>query len=189
MTHPEYISCFFWFIKNGILKIIIMKCQNISWAATQIPHFSSACACEVYIRTGIASLCLFTEWHFFFVKTSNTLTWTFHLLSRHPQIQDRLYKEVSTFAPADENPSAAVVTRMPYLKAVIREALRWDWFERLGCYDGWCSGSTEAISEQTWGWKGDLDLRVHFFLYHKISRIVCTYSYFSCISQQQQQPA
>ncbi|KAI3356539.1 hypothetical protein L3Q82_017743 [Scortum barcoo] len=56
--------------------------------------------------------------------TSNTLTWTLYLLSKHPQIQHRLYEEVSTFSPTDQNPSSEVVTRMPYLKAVIKEALR-----------------------------------------------------------------
>ncbi|KAK1903039.1 Sterol 26-hydroxylase mitochondrial [Dissostichus eleginoides] len=56
--------------------------------------------------------------------TSNTLTWTFYLLSRNPHTQDRLYEEVSTMVPAKRIPSAAEVTRMPYLKAVIREALR-----------------------------------------------------------------
>ncbi|KAG7240529.1 hypothetical protein INR49_026813 [Caranx melampygus] len=56
--------------------------------------------------------------------TSNTITWTLHLLSKNPQVQDRLYKEVSTFIPADQMPSAAEITRMPYLRAVIKEALR-----------------------------------------------------------------
>ncbi|KAI4805086.1 hypothetical protein KUCAC02_009719 [Chaenocephalus aceratus] len=56
--------------------------------------------------------------------TSNTLTWTLYLLSRNPHTQDRLYEEVSTMVPAKQIPSAAEVTRMPYLKAVIREALR-----------------------------------------------------------------
>ncbi|CAK6963720.1 sterol 26-hydroxylase%2C mitochondrial [Scomber scombrus] len=56
--------------------------------------------------------------------TSNTLTWTLHLLSKHPQVQDRLYKEVSTLVPADQIPSAEQVTAMPYLRAIIKEALR-----------------------------------------------------------------
>ncbi|XP_070694064.1 sterol 26-hydroxylase, mitochondrial [Pempheris klunzingeri] len=56
--------------------------------------------------------------------TSNTMSWTLYLLSRHPEIQDRLYKEVSTSVPADHIPSAVEVTQMPYLKAVIKETLR-----------------------------------------------------------------
>ncbi|XP_067373120.1 sterol 26-hydroxylase, mitochondrial isoform X2 [Channa argus] len=56
--------------------------------------------------------------------TSNTLTWTFHLLSRNPHTQDRLYEEVSTFVPMDWTPSAEEVTQMPYLRAVLKEALR-----------------------------------------------------------------
>lgn len=84
-----------------------------------------------------ASFCLFTEWYCFVVKTSNALTWTLHLLSMYPQCQDRLYKEVSTLVPADRIPSAEEVTQMPYLRAVIKESLRWDW----------CSASTQAISD------------------------------------------
>ncbi|KAK2839491.1 hypothetical protein Q5P01_013231 [Channa striata] len=56
--------------------------------------------------------------------TSNTLTWTLHLLSRNPHTQERLYEEVSAFVPADWTPSAEEVTQMPYLKAVFKEALR-----------------------------------------------------------------
>ncbi|XP_041806810.1 sterol 26-hydroxylase, mitochondrial isoform X2 [Chelmon rostratus] len=56
--------------------------------------------------------------------TSNTLTWTLSLLSMYPQSQDRLYKEVSALVPAARIPSAAEVSEMPYLKAVVKEALR-----------------------------------------------------------------
>ncbi|XP_054642347.1 sterol 26-hydroxylase, mitochondrial-like [Dunckerocampus dactyliophorus] len=55
--------------------------------------------------------------------TSNTLTWTIHLLSKYPEVQEKLYEEVS-LGKADGTPSAEEVTRMPYLRAVIKEALR-----------------------------------------------------------------
>lgn len=57
-------------------------------------------------------------------QTSNTLTWTLHLLSKYPQCQEILFKEVSTSVPADRAPSAEEVTRMPYLRAVVKESLR-----------------------------------------------------------------
>ncbi|KAK7877929.1 hypothetical protein WMY93_031405 [Mugilogobius chulae] len=53
--------------------------------------------------------------------TSNTLAWALHLLSLNPHIQNRLYSEVSQSCP---EPSAEEVTRMPYLKATIKETLR-----------------------------------------------------------------
>lgn len=59
-----------------------------------------------------------------FLKTSNTLTWTLHLLAKNPECQDRLYKELSSLIPGDKIPSAAEVTRIPYLRAVIKESLR-----------------------------------------------------------------
>lgn len=61
-----------------------------------------------------------------FLKTSNTLTWTLHLLAQNPECQDRLYKELRSVIPDDKIPSAAEVTRIPYLRAVIKESLRWD---------------------------------------------------------------
>ncbi|XP_031649862.1 sterol 26-hydroxylase, mitochondrial isoform X2 [Oncorhynchus kisutch] len=56
--------------------------------------------------------------------TSNTMMWAMHLLSRYPNEQDTLYQEVSHCVPGDKIPSAQDVNRMPYLKAVIKEALR-----------------------------------------------------------------
>ncbi|CAN9497980.1 unnamed protein product [Ophioblennius macclurei] len=56
--------------------------------------------------------------------TSNTLSWALYELSKNPQIQDKLYEEVSTLGPLDRVPSAAEVTSMPYLRAVIKETLR-----------------------------------------------------------------
>ncbi|KAL4635625.1 hypothetical protein GN956_G13456 [Arapaima gigas] len=56
--------------------------------------------------------------------TSNTLMWTFYLLSRNPKVQETLYQEVCSYIPGDSIPTAEIVTRMPYLKSVIKEALR-----------------------------------------------------------------
>ncbi|KAM4558152.1 sterol 26-hydroxylase, mitochondrial [Odontesthes bonariensis] len=56
--------------------------------------------------------------------TSNTLTWALYELSKHPHVQDRLYEEVSTLVSANGIPNAAEITRMQYLRAVIKETLR-----------------------------------------------------------------
>lgn len=53
--------------------------------------------------------------------TSNTLTWALHLLSLNPDIQNKLHREVSQVHP---DPSAEDITRLPYLKATIKETLR-----------------------------------------------------------------
>lgn len=81
----------------------------------------------------------------------------------YPQSQDRLYKEVSALVPAARIPSAAEVSEMPYLKAVVKEALRW---ERLWCDDGWFSASTQAsaVLKIYTSPDGDLDLRADCLL-------------------------
>lgn len=85
----------------------------------------------------------------------------------NPQAQDRLYEEVSTLVPADRIPSAEEVTRMQYLRAVIKESLRWD--------RQWCKNMWSRFKDTTF-----------FFCFYKISGIVPLYSYFFIIAHHQQ---
>ncbi|KAG9349153.1 hypothetical protein JZ751_029476 [Albula glossodonta] len=55
--------------------------------------------------------------------TSNTLMWTLYLLSREPEVQDRLYREVSSCVSGDRLITAQDISHMPFLKAVIKETL------------------------------------------------------------------
>ncbi|GAA6224582.1 sterol 26-hydroxylase, mitochondrial-like [Lates japonicus] len=56
--------------------------------------------------------------------TSNTLSWTLYHLARDDQAQDRLYREVNSVCPDRREPTTDDLSRMPYLKAVIKETLR-----------------------------------------------------------------
>lgn len=56
--------------------------------------------------------------------TSNTLSWTLYLLARDHRVQDRLFREVNSVCPDRRQPTSDDLSRMPYLKAVIKETLR-----------------------------------------------------------------
>ncbi|XP_031148101.1 sterol 26-hydroxylase, mitochondrial [Sander lucioperca] len=56
--------------------------------------------------------------------TSNTLSWALYHLARDRRAQDRLSTEVNSVCPDRREPTTDDLSRMPYLKAVIKETLR-----------------------------------------------------------------
>jgi len=55
--------------------------------------------------------------------TANALTWTLYLLSRHPDVDTKLFDELQRVL-ADRVPSVSDLPKLPYTEMVIREALR-----------------------------------------------------------------
>ncbi|KAM9318672.1 25-hydroxyvitamin D-1 alpha hydroxylase, mitochondrial-like [Pholidichthys leucotaenia] len=55
---------------------------------------------------------------------SSTMSWSLYELSRHPEVQAVLRKEVLTTLGGQRLPEAADVARMPFLKAIVKEVLR-----------------------------------------------------------------
>ena len=53
--------------------------------------------------------------------TANALTWTWYLLARHPEVEQRLHAEVDALP---EDPSAADLGRLPYTRMVLSESMR-----------------------------------------------------------------
>jgi cytochrome P450 len=55
--------------------------------------------------------------------TSTSLSWTLHALTLHPEVQDKLREELMSVG--SDEPTLEVLESLPYLDAVVREALRW----------------------------------------------------------------
>jgi len=55
--------------------------------------------------------------------TAGALTWTWYLLSRHPEVEARLIDELRTVL-AGRAPTAADLPKLPYAEMVIRESMR-----------------------------------------------------------------
>lgn len=55
--------------------------------------------------------------------TANALTWTFYLLTRHPEIEARLQEEVDR-AFSESAPGFDMLPRLPYTRMVLEEAMR-----------------------------------------------------------------
>ncbi|XP_015214819.2 sterol 26-hydroxylase, mitochondrial [Lepisosteus oculatus] len=56
--------------------------------------------------------------------TSNTMSWTLYHLARDQRVQDRLYQEITSVCPGLQVPTTDDLSKMPYLKAIIKEILR-----------------------------------------------------------------
>ena len=55
--------------------------------------------------------------------TANALTWTWYLLSQHPDVEARLHAEIDS-ALGDRLPGADDVARLPYTRMVLAESMR-----------------------------------------------------------------
>ena len=57
-------------------------------------------------------------------KTSNTIQWLLYFLTSNPETLARLEQEVLSVVGADVTPAEEHLTQMPYVKAAIKETLR-----------------------------------------------------------------
>lgn len=57
--------------------------------------------------------------------TANSMLWAIFNLSRNPEAQQRLLEEITEVVPANENPSGEHIKSMPFLKACLKESMRY----------------------------------------------------------------
>ncbi|KAG7255747.1 hypothetical protein CRUP_013494 [Coryphaenoides rupestris] len=62
------------------------------------------------------------------------MAWALYLLARDPEVQERLDQEVIGVCPRGRVPTGDDIAKMPYLKAVIRETLRFEILPSLQLY-------------------------------------------------------
>ncbi|NXS09403.1 CP24A protein, partial [Neodrepanis coruscans] len=58
--------------------------------------------------------------------TANSLLWALYNISRNPRVQQKLFQEIQSVLAADEAPSAENLKDMPYLKACLKESMRYN---------------------------------------------------------------
>lgn len=58
-------------------------------------------------------------------QTSHTTQWALHLLAKNPQCQDKIVKEIHDVVGENEDITEENIQRLPYIKAVVKEALRY----------------------------------------------------------------
>ncbi|EDV24792.1 uncharacterized protein TRIADDRAFT_56957 [Trichoplax adhaerens] len=56
--------------------------------------------------------------------SANTIMWVLYILGKNPNIQEKLYKEVSSVLKDGQFPDSHSVQKMPYLRGVIKESQR-----------------------------------------------------------------
>lgn len=58
-------------------------------------------------------------------QTANSMLWAIFNLSRNPGAQRRLLEEIRAVVPPDQDPCGEHIKSMPYLKACLKESMRY----------------------------------------------------------------
>lgn len=61
----------------------------------------------------------------YILQTANSMLWVIFNLSRNPGAQRRLLEEIRTVVPPDQDPCGEHIKSMPFLKACLKESMRY----------------------------------------------------------------
>ena len=56
--------------------------------------------------------------------TANALTWTFYLLSQHPDVEEKLLAEVRTVVDSSGTATVDDISKLKFTEKVLRESMR-----------------------------------------------------------------
>lgn len=80
----------------------------------------------------------------YILQTANSMLWVIFNLSRNPGAQRRLLEEIRTVVPPDQDPCGEHIKSMPFLKACLKESMR---YSRTGGRRG-CPGLSPQLPYQ-----------------------------------------
>lgn len=61
----------------------------------------------------------------YILQTANSMLWAIFNLSRNPGAQRKLLEEIRTVVPPDQDPCGEHIKSMPFLKACLKESMRY----------------------------------------------------------------
>ena len=61
---------------------------------------------------------------FIMLQTTNGSLWVLYNLAKNPDVQEKLYKEIKQVLPNNEPITPEILSKLPYVKAVVKETFR-----------------------------------------------------------------
>ena len=97
-----------------VLHLLVLSCvQRVTVTARLLQNYSKWS--ETSLRNNLVSI---------YPQTSYTVLWLLYCLAKNPDVQERLFQEVDPLLSKDNFLSADDLSKIPYLKACLKESQR-----------------------------------------------------------------